>query len=57
MQDSSSLKLIKQMNEELDNFFDSSNVKIKDIMQSIQFYLKSNLRSANTDSLYEMSVT
>lgn len=57
MQDSSSLKLIKQMNEELDNFFDSSNVKNKDIMQSIQFYLKSNLRSANTDSLYEMSVT
>lgn len=57
MQDSSSLKLIKQMNEELDNFFDSSNVKNKDIMQSIQFYLKSNLRNANTDSLYEMSVT
>lgn len=55
MQDSS-LKLIKQTNEELDNFFDLFNVENNDIMQGVQFYLKSNHQSANTDSIQEMSV-
>lgn len=34
MQDSS-LKLIKQTNEELDNFFDLFNVENNDIMQGV----------------------